>query len=123
MRTDIDHKKHARLRAELVEKRSTIEGLSQRHRDSRDEESRLVMMFAVSRHAQVHWRPGDDPAVFLTLTPAQQAECRHEVDQARRIADERDVGAALMQRINELRPAVDALQALVRACDQYVLEA
>lgn len=122
MRADIDQAKMDRLRADLIEKRSTVEGLSDRYRRDRDHVQRCVMDFRVCRAAGVHFRNGDDPAVLLALTPAQQAEFPRETAEAREIQQLRARSRELHARIEALRPGVDALARLVASCERYVME-
>ena len=115
----IDHRKLDRLRLDLTERHAALSGLSDRYHQARDVLQDRVLQFRVSRHAEVHWRPGDDTQVFLSLPAAEQAKHRNEVDNANAIALQRDVLAALHTRVESLRPAVDALQRLINACDKY----
>jgi predicted nucleic acid-binding Zn-ribbon protein len=123
MRTDIDNAKLERLRADLIEKRAAIEGLSDRYRRDREHGLQCVAEFRVCRAAAVHYRNGDDPAIFLSLTPAEQTYFSRETAGAREIQQQRDRARELHARIETLRPSVDALARLVAACERYVMEA
>ena len=120
--TAIDHKKLSRLRLDLTERHAALSGLTDRYQQARDGLQYLILNFRVSRHAEVHWRTGDDTQVFLSLSAAEQAKHRGEVDRANEIALQRVEMVALQGRIEALRPAVDALQRLINACDKYTKE-
>ena len=115
----IDHRKLDRLRLDLTERHAALSGLSDRYQQARDVLQYLVLNFRTSRHAEIHWRRGDDTNVFLTLPAAEQAKHRNEVENANAIALQRVEMAALHARVEALRPAVDALQRLINACGQY----
>jgi len=117
-RPDVD--KLQRLRLDLTERRAALNGLTQNYQAAREHIGQLIGSFAVSRAAAVHWHPGDDPAVYLTLSAGQQAQHPDEVRAAREVSRAREAAQAIQARIEALRPAVDALTQLVKACDQYV---
>ena len=80
--TAIDHKKLSRLRLDLTERHAALTGLTDLHQQARDGLQYLMLNFRVSRHAAVHWRTGDDTQVFLSLSAAEQAKHRDEIDRA-----------------------------------------
>ena len=120
MRTDVDISKLERLRLDLEEKRAALFGLGRSYQDERDNVTQLVMSFAVCHAARVHWRPGDDPAVFLELPSKDQNEFKFEVGQARVIVKAREAMQAVRRRQDALTPRLNALTQLVAACDRYV---
>ena len=120
---NIDAGKLARLQMTLAERRATIDGLARNCNDSREASQQMAASFWVTRTGENHWRTGDDPvAAFLTLPPEQQARVPAECKAAREIQAERENARNLRARIDALRPEVDALAQLVKACDEFVKE-
>ena len=100
-----------------------MDGLNRRYHDARENAQQSVLLFRVSMAASVHWRSGDDPAVFLELSPKQQADHPAEVAAARAIVKQREAVRAIYARIEAARPAFDALLSLVNRCNKYAQEA
>lgn len=118
---NIDAGKLARLQMTLTERRATIKGLTRNYDDDREASQQMVASFWVTRTGENHWRPGDDPvAAFLTLSPEQQARVPAECKSAREIQAERENARNLRARIDALRPELESLAQLVKACDEYV---
>lgn len=119
---DIDVGKQARIRMDHAQARAGLDGLTQAHRDSREEAQRMVLLFPLSRAGYNHCLPGGDPVVFLTLPAEVQANFKTEVNSARMIEAERERARSLQTRIDVLAPQVNALAQLVLACEKYVKE-
>ena len=118
---EIDLGKHAILGMDLTQGRVSMDGFSRAYQDSREASQRMVMLLPLSRAGESHYRLGDDPVeAFLGLTSEQQARVPDECRAAREIKSERETARALQVRIDALRPQVDALSQLVKACDLFI---